>query len=213
MILCLVSDRRRFPSIAAFLDQIEAAAAAGVDLIQLRENDLQPADLIALTRDCLERVHDTNVKLLVNDRVDVALAAGAHGVQLKERSFSPDEVRKICPPNFLIGCSVHSVASAVARKGADFIVAGTVRPTESKQRVDYLGEAGLRAIVEAAEGKPVIGIGGLDLPSIPLLAASCAAGMAAVGAFVPGAGEDISQGVKKRVTTLRFALESARART
>jgi thiamine-phosphate diphosphorylase len=151
--------------------------------------------------------------VLVNDRVDVALAAGAHGVQLKERSMMPRDVRAIAPQPFIIGASVHSVASATARKDADFLIAGTVRPTESKRGADYLDEVGLRAIVAAAAGQPVLGIGGLDTPSGPLLAASCAAGMAAVGAFVPGAAEDVFQGVQKRVIALRFALESAGRRT
>jgi thiamine-phosphate pyrophosphorylase len=149
----------------------------------------------------------------VNDRLDVALAAGAHGVQLKEASIPPLEARRIAPPGFLIGCSVHSVAAIAARKGADFFIAGTVRPTASKPRVDYLDEVGLKAIVGAAEGQPVIGIGGLNERSIPLLAAAGAAGMAAVGAFVPDEGDEIRAGVKKRVTALRFALESMRRST
>ena len=148
-------------------------------------------------------------RIVVNDRVDVALAVGAHGVQLKEQSMHTADVRRIAPPGFLIGCSVHSVATAVARNDADFLIAGTVRPTGSKPGVDTLDEAGLKAIVEAA-AQPVLGIGGLDLRSIPLVAASCAAGLAAIGAFIPEAGEDIKLGVQKRVTALRFALETAR---
>ncbi len=212
MRLCLVTDRRRFATRDALLDQLEAAAAAGVDLIQIRENDLSARALVALVRAALVRVRGTAARIIVNDRVDVAVAAGAHGVQLKERSVAPAAVRRIAPPGFLIGCSVHSVATAVARKDADFLIAGTVRPTGSKPGVDTLDEVGLKAIVDAAT-QPVIGIGGLDLRSIPLVAASCAAGMAAVGAFVPDAGEDVMLGVQKRVMALRFALESTRPRT
>lgn len=211
--LCLVTDRRRFATRQALLDQIGAAAQAGVDLIQIRENDLEAADLIALVREALSLVEGTRAKVLVNDRVDVALAAGAHGVQLKERSMPAAEVRAIAPREFVIGCSVHTVAAALARKDADFLIAGTVRPTASKRGVDNLDEVGLTAIVDAAAGQPVLGIGGLDLPSIPLLAASCAAGLAGVSAFVPNEGEDVRLGVQKRVTALRFALETLRAGT
>jgi hypothetical protein len=59
----------------------------------------------------------------------------------------------------------------------------------------------------------VLGIGGLDIPSIPLLAASRAAGMAAVGAFVPRVGDDIKEFVQNRVNRLRLAFDSASART
>jgi len=222
MILCLVTDRRRLGAaigarpgrwIEALQEQARAAAVAGVDLIQVREPDLEAGELTRLTRSLMELVAGTSTKVLVNDRVDVALAAGASGVQLKERSVLPSDVRRIAPSGFVIGCSVHGVASVAARKAADFLIAGTVRPTASKPTVDYLDEAGLRRIVEAAGEQAVLGIGGLDIPSIPLLAATCAGGMAAVGAFIPAAGEDVTGFVQKRVAELRFALESVSRRT
>lgn len=222
MILCLVTDRRRLGAaigarpghwIAALEEQVRAAAQAGVDLIQVREPDLEAAELTALVRSVVRLADGTPARVLVNDRVDVAIAARASGVHLKESGFLPAEVRRKVGPGFLIGCSVHTTAAVAARQAADFLVAGTVLPTESKSAVDYLNEAGLSEIVRSAMGQPVLGIGGLDLPSIPLLAASCAKGMAAVGAFIPRDGEPVSEFVQKRVTALRFALESALPRT
>jgi thiamine-phosphate pyrophosphorylase len=162
-------------------------------------------------------VSSSTTKLFVNDRVDVALAAGASGVHLKEQGISPELVRRIVPAGFMIGCSIHSAASIDARKEADLLIAGTVLPTASKRAPDYLEEEGLRSIVARAAGKPVLGIGGLDERSIPLLVSSGAAGMAAVGAFIPAKGESESQRldqfVQKRVTELRFALDHATRRT
>ncbi len=222
MILCLVTDRRRLGlAVGAPQEdwnevlgqQVAAAASAGVDLIQVREPDLEAGQLADLVRLLLALTARTDAKVVVNDRVDVALVTGAAGVHLKERGFLPEEVRRTVPSGFLIGCSVHSVASAVARKAADFLLAGTVLPTVSKPAADYLGQTGLQRIVEAAAGRPVIGIGGLDVRSIPILAASCAAGMAAVGAFIPPGGEHVSEFVQKRVGQLRFALESTSSDT
>jgi thiamine-phosphate diphosphorylase len=218
MILCLVTDRRRLglavgarPEdwVEVLREQVSAAAWAGVDLIQVREPDLEAGELVDLVRSLIGLTVGTPSKVLVNDRVDVALAARASGVHLKERSMLPADVRRITPSGFLIGCSVHTPAAVAARKAADFLVAGTVRPTASKSAVEYLDQDGLQRIVEVAAGQPVIGIGGLDIPSIPILAASCAAGMAAVGAFIPAAGGHVSEFVQKRVKELRFALESA----
>ena len=217
MILCLVTDRRRLGlAVGArpeewfdvLREQVSAAAKAGVDLIQVREPDVEARQLTDLVRSLVSLVSSTPAKVLVNDRADVALAARASGVHLKEQSMLPADVRRIVPPGFLIGCSVHSTASAAARKAADFLIAGTVLPTASKSAVEYLDKDGLQRIVQVAAGQPVIGIGGLDIPSIPILAASCAAGMAAVGAFIPPAGVDVSEFVQKRVKDLRFALES-----
>lgn len=222
MILCLVTDRRRLGDamgagpgewIELLCLQVRAAAKAGIDIIQVREPDLEAAALAALVRELMPLVGGSQARVLVNDRVDVAIAAGASGVHLKERSVLPDQVRRIAPPGFMIGCSVHTTAALAARKSADLLIAGTVLPTASKAAVDYLNKDGLEAIVKAAAPQRVLGIGGLGIPSMPLLAASCAAGMAAVGAFVPCAGDDISEFVQKRVSGLRLAFDSASRRT
>lgn len=222
MILCLVTDRRRLGAalgipqadwIDALQQQLRGAAAGGVDYIQIREPDLEAGPLADLVRSTVRDVASSPAKVLVNDRIDVALSTGAAGVHLKEQSILPSEVRRIAPPRFVIGCSVHDRAGVAARKSADLLIAGTVMPTASKRAVDYLDSDGLRRIVEAAAGQSVLGIGGLDLSSIPLLTSAGAAGMAAIGAFIPsGSGGDIAEIVQKRVAALRFALESAAPR-
>ena len=217
MILCLVTDRRRLGAAIGAAEgdwsellhqQIAAAASAGIDYVQVREPDLEAGDHVALVRSLISRMGSATTRLLVNDRLDVALAAGADGVHLKEHSILPDEARRISPPGFVIGCSVHSVEAVPARKSADFLIAGTVLTTASKPAVDYLNKDGLGRIVEAAANQPVIGIGGLDVRSIPLLASTCAAGLAAVGAFIPAAGEDLTKFVQNRVTAFRLAFDA-----
>ena len=221
MILCLVTDRRRLGEALglpperwseALGQQVEGAARAGIDYVQVREPDLEAGDLVELVRSLIQ-ITSKRTRILVNDRIDVALAAGASGVHLKEQSILPAEVRRIAPPGFVIGCSVHGVSGVSARKSADLLIAGTVLPTASKRAVDYLDEDGLRRIVDAAAGQPVLGIGGLDVRSIPLLRASGAAGMAAVGTFIPSSGDGVSEFVQKRVAALRFALETSARRT
>jgi thiamine-phosphate diphosphorylase len=222
MILCLVTDRRRLGAAIGAAEedwsevlhqQIAAAASAGIDYVQVREPDLEAGDLVALVRSLMSRTRSSVTRLLVNDRLDVALAAGAGGVHLKERSILPDEARRISPPDFIISCSVHSVQAVTARKSADFLIAGTVLTTASKPAVDYLNKDGLGRIVEAAANQPVIGIGGLDVRSIPLLASTCAAGLAAIGAFIPAGGEELTKFVQNRVRAMRLAFDSASRRT
>ena len=221
MIVCLVTDRRRLGAAigaaaedwtAALQEQIGAAASADVDYVQLREPDLEARDLAALVRLLMAPLRSSRTRLLVNDRIDVALAAGAHGVHLKEQSILPAEVRRITPPGFVIGCAVHGVDAVARRRAADFLVAGTVLPTVSKPAVDYLNREGLGRIVEAAKEQPVLGIGGLDVGSIPLLASTGAAGVAAIGAFIPGPGEDLTKFVQNRVKAMRLAFDSTSMR-
>lgn len=221
MILCLVTDRRRLGAAIGVPEadwnealrlQVAGAADAGIDYVQVREPDLEAGELAELVRSLIDTARGSLTRIMVNDRLDVALAVKAAGVHLKEQSVLPDEVRRIAPPGFVIGCSVHGISAVGARKSADFLIAGTVRPTASKPAVEYLDEDGLRRIVDAAAGQPVLGIGGLDTNSVPLLAASGARGMAAVGAFIPSGGESVAEFVQKRVSDLRFALESATRR-
>jgi thiamine-phosphate pyrophosphorylase len=219
MRLCLVTHRLRLAAamgasatdgLSLLVEQVAAAAGAGVDVVQVREPDLEGGDMVELVRRCVAVCASTATKVVVNDRLDVALAAGAHGVHLKEQSFAPEAARRLTPRGFLIGCSVHSIESAVARRSADYLIAGTVQPTVSKPAADYLDWAGLAAIVRAASPTPVLGIGGLDVRSIPSLAETCAAGLAAVGAFLPEAADGFRESVQKRVTELRFAFDSVR---
>ena len=169
MILCLVTDRRRLGAALrlgagewadAVRAQVFAAAAAGIDWVQLREPDMAAADLLRLTKAVVADTRHTATRIVVNDRLDVALAAGAAGVHLKERSFSVESSRAITPPGFLVGRSVHELAIQGVANTADYLVAGTVLPTVSKPAVTCLGWEGLSAIVRAASGKPVLAISG-----------------------------------------------------
>lgn len=220
MTICLVTDRRRLGAAVgagpagwadALEQQVRAAAAGGVDLVQVREPDIEAAELVALVERLVAASAGTGTRVVVNDRMDVALAAGAAGVHLKERSYGPSDARALAPNGFLIGCSIHSADAAVAKRGAQYLMAGTVLPTISKPEGKLLGWEGLAAVVASAAGTPVLAIGGIDLPSMSLLASSGAAGLAAIGAFIPPAGQDIYEFVQKRVIDMRLGFDYARA--
>lgn len=225
MTICLVTDRRRLAaaigappssSVELLTRQIVAAGEAGVDLVQIREPDLEAGPLTGLIRSLVSQLRGSRTKVLVNDRLDVALAGGADGVHLKESSFSPELVyefaRTATGKRLMVSCAVHTPLTATARRSSDFLVAGTVLPTVSKSRADYLEWKGLREVIGAANATPVLAIGGLGLESIPMLAASGAAGLAAIGAFIPTAGETrLEEFVKSRVKNMRFAFDSAQS--
>lgn len=218
MILCLVTDRRRLGKslglapgdwLDALRTQAAAAAAAGVDLVQVREPDLEAAALARLVSTIVADTRETSARVLVNDRLDVALAAGAAGVHLRERSFTVADARRLAPPGFLIGRSIHGALPEVSGGIADYLIAGTVLATASKPAAACLGWTGLSAIVKSAGGRPVLAIGGIDLSSIPLVAATGAAGVAAIGAFIPESRQSLAEFVQKRVIDLRLGFDSA----
>lgn len=180
MILCLVTDRRRRP----VLDQARDAIGAGVDLIQIREPDLEGAALCELASAVARMTLGTPTRVVVNDRLDVALVSGAHGVHLRGDSIPASRARTMVPPGFLVGCSVRGVDDAVeSAHDADYLIAGTVFPTSSKPGLrQHLGVEGLAAIARAVR-VPVLGIGGMTADRIEAVSATGAAGIAAIGLF------------------------------
>jgi thiamine-phosphate diphosphorylase len=180
MTICLVTDRRRRPPI----EQAAAAVDAGVDLVHIRERDLDALALAALVSRVVDVTRGSRTRVVVNDRLDVALACGADGVHLRGDSFPPARVRSIVPQGFLIGRSVHATDEAVAvAQDVDYLIAGTVFPTPSKPgRLDLLGLHGLASIASAVR-IPVLAIGGVTPEHAGEIAAAGAAGIAALGLF------------------------------
>jgi thiamine-phosphate pyrophosphorylase len=218
-LVCLVTHGERLgvddPNATAVEDalviQSGEAARAGVDLIQVRELDLEAVHLTRLVARIVGAVGGTRARVLVNDRLDVALAAGAHGVHLRADSYPASRVRQLAPAGFLIGRSVHSAVeteAVVAGGGIDFLVFGTVFATRSKPAGHQpAGVEVLARVVDAAAGVPVLAIGGITVASMPLVAAAGAAGVAAIGLFLPGeAGR--AAGMAETLALLRRAFDT-----
>ena len=218
-LICLVTDRHRVrPAGTGSLVRLAGgAAAAGVDIIQVREASLDDRRLSDLVTAIVEAVSGTPARVVVNERTDIALATRAHGVHLRADSISAVQVKDLVPEGFLIGRSVHSRSEAVAaaRSGVHYLVAGTVYPTASKpEGSPLLGLEGLRELVRAVD-VPVLAIGGVVADKVWDLAATGAAGMAAIGLFadVPTDANDahIDQALRELVAKLRAPFQQQAA--
>jgi thiamine-phosphate pyrophosphorylase len=208
--ICLVTDRKRLAG-GDLAAQVRDALDLGIDLIHVRERDLEAGALAALVAELLLITKGTSTRLVVNDRIDVALACGADGVQLRGDSIPVAAARRIAPPGFLIGRSVHSVREAIAAAAAaDYLVAGTVFSSASKAAgTPLLGVEGLRAIVRAVD-RPVLAIGGVTDARLGEVADAGAAGFAAIGLFLPSHSDaEVGGG---RMAELRQIVKRARSR-
>jgi thiamine-phosphate pyrophosphorylase len=206
-ILCYVTDRNSLGAEnesagnrrAALLQQIAAAAAAGIGWIQIREKDLSARECSSLVREALLRTKTSALavnqvpRILVNDRLDIAITEHAAGIHLGENSLPVKNVlawlslRPSSPAieNFLVGASCHSKESAVsaAHDGADYIFFGPIFATPSKAA--YGAPQGLERLSEVCSSVsiPVLAIGGITPDSAPACLAAGATGIAAIRLF------------------------------
>jgi thiamine-phosphate diphosphorylase len=193
-------------------DRLVLAAEAGVDLLQIREPDLSPVEMIDLIRGVRARLGDAPARLIVNERVDVALAADADGVHLKADSIPTALVRRQVPAGFLVGRSVHAIdeARAAADEGADYVIFGTVFTSGSKPRGHRTAGVEGLAAVSRAVGIPVLAIGGISLNTVATAAEAGAAGVAALGLFFDAVGpmDDLRSRLAQTVAGLRRPFRS-----
>lgn len=207
--LLWITDRRRCPS--PLPDQARRLVAAGVQAVQLRENDLPDAELLTLARHLREALGEGGGRLLVNDRIDVALAAGADGVHLKSDGLSPREARaavaraagEAAAASFLVGRSCHEAAGLVAAacEGADYVA---LSPWGQSPGKTALGPKGFREALERARRllapRPLpawLALGGIGPAELPAIAASARPGerfgVAAVRALQGASAEAVAR--------------------
>lgn len=188
----LVTDRTRCaPRKVASV--VHDAVASGVRAVQLREKDLNPADLVSLATRLVGVLRPKGGKLIVNvsEAVDddtAALLAGSPGVDGFHVPDQPDLLTRVRDafPALLVGASTHD-ADAVrkaAAAGADYVIFGPVYATASKQRFGKpIGIEALRAAC-ASTDVPVFAIGGVTPERAPECIAAGAHGVAAIGAVM-----------------------------
>ena len=174
---------------ALLLEKVKAAAAAGVDWIQIREKTPSGRELAELANQAM-RAAPAPCRVLINDRLDVACAVGAAGVHLTEQSISVADARKFArerglPAAFLVGASTHSLdsARAAADSGANYIIFGPVFSTPSKAA--YGPPQGLErlATICRSASVPVLAIGGITPENAGECIAAGVAGIAAIRIF------------------------------
>lgn len=165
------------------LNLVAAAAAAHVNLLQLREKNLSTRVLYDLTLQAAEITRGSNTRLLINDRADVARSAGAQGVHLTAGSIETSVIRRTFGDEFLIGVSTHSLEEARAAHDAraDFAVFGPVFETASKRVYgEPLGLEKLEQVATTLTQFPVLALGGVTLDNAAGCFRAGAAGVAAI---------------------------------
>ncbi|WP_242341029.1 MULTISPECIES: thiamine phosphate synthase [Anaeromyxobacter] len=183
----LITDRSLTRDLPARVTAALVGLPPGRVLVQLREKDLGGRELLALARALAAVCRAAGQRLIVNDRVDVAQAAGADGVHLPAAGIPAADARHLLGPDALVGVSCHSAAEVrrAREAGASFATVSPVYDTPSKRIYGPpVGLAVLRAA--AAQGLPVIALGGVTPARVPEVLAAGAHGVAAIRAWLEG---------------------------
>ena len=163
----------------------EEALKGGATVIQLRDKEKSARELYEIGVKLREITKKYGALFIVNDRLDIALAVGADGVHLGMNDLPISVARRIAGDNFIIGASASSPEEAVLaeKEGANYIGAGSVFETSSKEDVRVIGLEGLRAIVKATS-LPVVAIGGINRDNVRDVMRTGVKGVAVISAVV-----------------------------
>jgi len=181
---------------------VRAAVAGGVTVVQLREKHAAGRAFLERATALCAWLHEHQVALIINDRVDVALACGADGVHVGQDDLPCAVVRRLVGPSRVIGVSVSTVAEALQaeRDGADYLGVSPVFTTLTKPDAPpAAGLEGLRAI-RAAVHLPLVAIGGIQAENAAAVVQAGADGVAVVSAIMAAADPcAAARALKKRV--------------
>jgi thiamine-phosphate pyrophosphorylase len=156
---------------AAFVEQVRQLAVAEVDVIQLRDKQLDDRQLLErgrLLRQTLQEMQLTRSPLFVmNDRPDLAVLCQADGVHVGQSELPVSAVRQIVGPQLLIGVSTHSVAQAqqAVLDGASYIGVGPTFPSQTKSFEQFTGLELLQSVAGQIK-LPAFAIGGITLQNL-----------------------------------------------
>lgn len=176
---------------------VEEAVRGGVTLLQLREKDVGSGEFYNIAVEMKKLAGLFRTPLIINDRLDIALAVDADGLHIGQEDLPLEVARKLLGPGKILGYSVSNQAEAVygEENGADYLGAGPVYHTGSKEvAIEPIGPAGLKRIKESVS-IPVVGIGGIGIANIGEVKESGIAGISVISAIL--ARRDIEEAARE----------------
>ena len=195
------------PDLCRPLGMVETArlaVAGGVTMVQLRDKDASPRQMIKTGRALKEALAGTGVPLIVNDDLEAAIAIGADGLHVGQDDIDARAARRLIGQDMILGVSVETEALAAAVDPAvvDYVGAGPVFATQTKPgHKPPVGLDGLARLI-AASALPAVAIGGLKTGHVEAVLKAGARGLAVVSAICgqPGpqaAARQLSEAIRK----------------
>jgi len=152
---------------AGFREKIQSLITDGADIIQLRDKKADDRTLLERAKILRELTQQSEALFVMNDRPDLARLADADGVHVGQEELSVQDIRQLVGNEMLIGVSAHDIdqARTAVRDGADYLGAGPVFPSTTKEFEAFPGLDFLREVATEIR-LPVFAIGGIDADNV-----------------------------------------------
>ena len=137
--------------------------AAGVRLVQYRDKNGSPQEVLRATSILCEALSGSGGCLIMNDRADLAVLANFDGVHVGQDDLSFEDARRVVGPQKIVGVSTHTDehVRAAEQTSADYIAIGPVFATTTKADTEpVVGLEGVRR-ARTLTTKPLVAIGGI----------------------------------------------------
>lgn len=163
----------------------EEALDGGADCLQLREKNLDSAELLRRAKRLVDLCRKRRVISIINDRPDIALLSGADGVHVGQDDLPATDVRKLIGTEKIVGVSTHEIAHArrAVLDGADYVGVGPVYLSETKPREISPGLPYLKQVVNEIP-LPAVAIAGITLDRLDDILATGVKAVAVTAAVV-----------------------------
>ncbi|MEF1329605.1 thiamine phosphate synthase [Vibrio sp. M260121] len=181
--LYLVTDDQQ--DLATLKRVVRKAVEGGVTMVQVREKHGDVRAFIERAQAVKDILKDTDVPLIINDRVDVALAVDADGVHLGQSDMPATVARELIGPNKILGLSIENEEQLAEADSLpiDYIGLSAIFATPTKTNTQkHWGIDGLKMALETTS-LPIVAIGGINESNIPQLSATGVHGLALVSAI------------------------------
>ncbi len=167
-----------------WLDQLDAALAAGARRVQLRASTVEPERWHRLAMAAAKRCRVAKAEVLVNGDAELAESIGA-GLHLRAAQLADLQTRPVAA-EVRLSASCHDLAELRRAEalGCDFAVVGTIKPTPSHPGAPGIGWDGFAALREQV-ALPLYAIGGLGLDDMAEARRHGAQGIAAIRGLWP----------------------------
>jgi thiamine-phosphate pyrophosphorylase len=145
-------------------EQVKRLIDGGATLVQLRDKDGAPKDFIRDAEAALAFAKRNNVRIVINDRVDIALAINADGVHLGQSDMPVEAARALLGEQAVIGFSTHTLAQVefAVTLPVDYVAFGPIFDTGTKRDHEpVVGLDRLREVKNLLGDIPLAVIGGV----------------------------------------------------